>query len=98
MCTLHKTRLFSRSGSITIPREWRERFGLLPGRQAEFIHEAGSILIREALEETTYNKAFISEKGTVNIPKELREELGIQPRSIYHLYADDEEQGIVMTR
>lgn len=35
-------------GQVTIPKEIREEFGLLPGTEVEFVPERGEILVRKA--------------------------------------------------
>jgi AbrB family looped-hinge helix DNA binding protein len=34
-------------GQVTIPKEIRERFGLLPGTEVEFIEEGGEVRVRK---------------------------------------------------
>jgi antitoxin PrlF len=36
-------------GQVTIPKEMREAFGLLPGTEVEFIREEGEIRVRKAV-------------------------------------------------
>ena len=35
-------------GQVTIPQDFRERFGLLPHTEVEFVEEAGVVVIRKA--------------------------------------------------
>jgi len=35
-------------GQVTIPKEIRDEFGLLPGTEVEFVSEAGEIRVRKA--------------------------------------------------
>ena len=35
-------------GQVTIPQVFRERFGLLPHTEVEFVEEAGVVVIRKA--------------------------------------------------
>jgi AbrB family looped-hinge helix DNA binding protein len=35
-------------GQVVIPKELRERFGLLPNTEAEFVEEKGRLLVRPA--------------------------------------------------
>jgi AbrB family looped-hinge helix DNA binding protein len=35
-------------GQVTIPQDFRERFGLLPHTEVEFVEEAGAVVLRKA--------------------------------------------------
>jgi len=35
-------------GQVTIPQDFRERFGLLPHTEVEFVEEAGTVVLRKA--------------------------------------------------
>ena len=39
-------------GQVTIPRDIRERFGLLPGQMLEFVVEGEKVLVRRAEDHT----------------------------------------------
>ncbi|MCA1056037.1 AbrB/MazE/SpoVT family DNA-binding domain-containing protein [Rossellomorea aquimaris] len=82
---------------ITLPKKWRQRFGLVPGRLAEISYQNDSILIKPARENSTNNKRYISEKGTVHIPKELREEMGITPQAPYNLHINEIHNCFIIT-
>jgi AbrB family looped-hinge helix DNA binding protein len=94
---LYENKTFSNSGMITLPKKWRQRFGLIPGRMAELIYQNESIYIKPALKHSTNNKRYISEKGTVHIPKELREEMGITPQDPYNLHINEELNCFIIT-
>jgi len=37
-------------GQVTIPKKWREKFGLLPGTEVEFVPEEGGLkLVKKSL-------------------------------------------------
>jgi bifunctional DNA-binding transcriptional regulator/antitoxin component of YhaV-PrlF toxin-antitoxin module len=93
---VYENKTFSNSGMITLPKQWRLRFGLIPGRLAELIYQNDSIYIKPAGKNTTNNKRYISEKGTVHIPKELRDEMGITPQVSYTLHINEEQQCFIL--
>ena len=35
-------------GQVAIPQDFRERFGLLPHTEVEFVEEAGAVVLRKA--------------------------------------------------
>ncbi len=43
------TRITSK-GQVTIPLEFRQRFGLLPGQEVEFVEEDGRVVVRRRVE------------------------------------------------
>jgi bifunctional DNA-binding transcriptional regulator/antitoxin component of YhaV-PrlF toxin-antitoxin module len=94
---LYERKIFSSSGMITLPKKWRQRFGLIPGRMAELIYLNNSIYIKTARNDSTNNKRYISEKGTVHIPKELRSEMGITPQDSYNLHISEEHNCFIIT-
>ena len=94
---MDESKTFSKSGTITLPYKWRQRFGLLPGKLAELFYQNNSIYIKPAEKESTHNKRYISEKGTIHIPQELRREMGITYQSPYYLHVYEDERCIVIT-
>lgn len=95
---MYGSKPFSKSGTITLPHKWRQRFGLLPGRLAELVYQNNCLYIKQALKDSTNNKRYISEKGTVHIPKELREEMGMTHQSSYYLHVNEKEKCFMITR
>jgi AbrB family looped-hinge helix DNA binding protein len=95
---VYENKTFSNSGMITLPKQWRQRFGLIPGRMAELIYQNDSIYIKPARKLTTNNKRYVSEKGTVHIPKELRDEMGITPQDSYTLHINEEQHCFILIR
>ncbi len=94
---VYENKTFSNSGMITLPKQWRQRFGLIPGRLAELIYQNDSIYIKPARKHTTNNKRYVSEKGTVHIPKELRDAMGITPQDPYTLHINEEQRCFILT-
>ncbi|NQD66554.1 AbrB/MazE/SpoVT family DNA-binding domain-containing protein [Bacillus haikouensis] len=94
---LYENKIFSNSGMITLPKMWRQRFGLIPGKMAELIYQNNSIYIKSARNDSTNNQRYISEKGTVHIPKELRNEMGITPQDSYILHINEEHNCFIIT-
>jgi bifunctional DNA-binding transcriptional regulator/antitoxin component of YhaV-PrlF toxin-antitoxin module len=94
---LYENKTFSNSGMITLPKKWRQQFGLIPGRMAELIYQNHSIYIKPARNDSTNNKRYISEKGTVHIPKELRDEMGLTPQDSYNLHINVEHNCFIIT-
>lgn len=43
-----ETMKITTKGQVTIPQELRERHGLLPGTEVEFVEEAGTVRLRKA--------------------------------------------------
>lgn len=46
-------------GQVTIPKELREEFGLLPGTEVEFVREADDIRVRKVSEGRKRGEDFI---------------------------------------
>ncbi|MCA1064207.1 AbrB/MazE/SpoVT family DNA-binding domain-containing protein [Rossellomorea sp. AcN35-11] len=95
---MYGSKTFSKSGSITLPHQWRHRFGLIPGNLAELVYQNNCIYIKRAVKNSTHNQRYISEKGTVHIPKELREEMGMTPQSNYYLIVNESENCFMIAR
>ncbi|WP_262481605.1 AbrB/MazE/SpoVT family DNA-binding domain-containing protein [Bacillus sp. CH30_1T] len=96
--TEYGSKTFSKSGTITLPHKWRERFGLVPGKLAELVYQNNCIYIKRAVKESTNNKRYVSEKGTVHIPKELREEMGMTHQSSYYLIVNETENYFMISK
>jgi bifunctional DNA-binding transcriptional regulator/antitoxin component of YhaV-PrlF toxin-antitoxin module len=96
--TEYGSKIFSKSGTITLPHKWREQFGLVPGKLAELVYQNNCIYIKRAVKESTHNKRYVSEKGTVHIPKELREEMGMTHQSSYYLIVNETENYFMISK
>ena len=95
---MYGSKPFSKSGTITLPHKWREKFGLLPGKLAELVYQNNCLYIKQATRDSTHNKRYISEKGTIHIPKELREEMGMTYPSSYCLHVNEKDNCFMITR
>lgn len=87
---------FSQTGNVTLPNQWRQRFGLTPGRQAEICYDEDGILIKKPEQNSTNNKRYISEKGAIHIPKEIRDISGIQPHQEFCLFVNEQEKCFIL--
>jgi bifunctional DNA-binding transcriptional regulator/antitoxin component of YhaV-PrlF toxin-antitoxin module len=94
---MYGSKPFSKNGTITLPRKWRQKFGLLPGKLAELVYQNHCLYIKQALKDSTHNQRYISEKGTVHIPKELRDEMGMTYPSTYSLHVNEKENCFMIT-
>lgn len=62
----------SEKGQVTIPKEFREKFGIKPGSDVEFKEEDGRLVLeKEGIKFDDY-EGFLGEKSTDEVMDELR--------------------------
>jgi len=81
MNTRIKMRIGER-GQVVIPKELRERFGLLPNTEAEFVEEKGRLLVRpaevpEPARQDAWDEVWgVLRRKVVNVDREIEEMRG----------------------
>lgn len=73
---MSKTRITTK-GQVTIPKEVRERLGLRPGDQLEFIEEEGVYRLRKRIDPEVFKKyrGYLKEwasQGSDDLVREMR--------------------------